>query len=237
MALGQPLLARRIVEISAIESATSIAHVEVGEDRNRLEACLTALDEKVRSIAMADKTGASGRVLANLWGGVRVATPSSTTTLDTPASVEISFDRGVPTAINGVSMALAELIESLSTIGGRHGVGRIDLAEQPVQGGEDASRSSRVYEAPAAVILHRAHRTLEMAVVPPELIRIQRDQAVTYARVVYGGQWFTDTRKVLDDFSATVQPMVTGAVCVKLFGGELLSACVVERRVAAVSHS
>src|SRR5688500_8801588 len=62
MALGQPLLARKLVEISAIETATSMAHLEVGEDRKRLEACLRALDEKVRSIAMADETGSSGRV-------------------------------------------------------------------------------------------------------------------------------------------------------------------------------
>ena len=141
------------------------------------------------------------------------------------------------TAINGVSMPLTELIESLSTIGGRHGVGRIALAEQAVQGGADASRSSRVYEAPAAVILHTAHRALEIAVLPPELIRIQREQAVTYARLVYDGRWFTDTRKLLDAFIATVQPMVTGTVCVKLFGGELLSARVIERRVAAASRS
>ena len=131
--LGQPLVARKLVEIAAIETATSIAHDEVGEDRKRLETCLTALDEKVRSIAIADEIGSSDRVQANLWGRVRVATTSSTKMLDTPASVEVSFDRGVPTAINGVSMALTELIESLSTIGGRHGVGRIALAEQVVR--------------------------------------------------------------------------------------------------------
>jgi argininosuccinate synthase len=237
MALGQPLLARKLVEISAIEAVTSIAHVEAGEDRKRLERCLAALDGKARFIVMADEAGPSERLPANLWGRVRVATTSSAKTLDTPASVEISFDRGVATAVNGVSMALAELIESLTTIGGRHGVGRIALADQAVQGGPDASRSSRVYEAPAAVILHAAHRALETAVVPSELTRIQRDQAVTYAELVYEGRWFTDARKVLDDFSAAVQPMVTGAVCVKLFAGELLSACPVERPFAAVSHS
>ena len=86
------------------------------------------------------------------------------------------------------------------------------------------------------MILHAAHQALEMAVVPPELIRIQRDQAVTYARLVYDGRWFTDARKLLDGYSATVQSMVTGTVCIKLFGGELLPACVVEHRVA-VFHS
>jgi argininosuccinate synthase len=157
--------------------------------------------------------------------------------LDTPASVDVAFERGVPTAINGVSMALTELIESLSTIGGRHGVGRMMMVDHGAHGSTAADGQARVYEAPAAVILDAAHRALEAAVVPSELIRIQRDQAVTYAQLVYGGRWFTETREQFDAFNARMQQMVTGTIRIKLFGGELLSSSVVEVSGAVVSHS
>jgi len=153
--------------------------------------------------------------------------------LDTPASVEIAFDRGVPEAINGVPMALAELVESLSTIGGKHGVGRMAMTG----GVADAAQPSRVYDAPAAVMLDAAHRALEAAVVPPELIRMQRDQAVTYAQLVYSGRWFSEARTSLDTFSAAVQQMVTGTVRIRVFGGELLSSSIVELGTEAVSGS
>jgi len=86
-------------------------------------------------------------------------------------------------------------------------------------------------------MLDAAHRALEAAVVPPELIRIQRDQAATYAQLVYSGRWFSEARTSLDAFSATLQQMVTGTVCVKVFGGELLSSSIVELGAEAVSRS
>ena len=87
------------------------------------------------------------------------------------------------------------------------------------------------------MILDAAHRALETAVVPSELIRIQRDQAVTYAQLVYAGRWFTETRELFDAFSARMQEMVTGTIRIKLFGGELLSSSIVEGSGAVVSHS
>ena len=235
MALGQPLVARKLIEIAAIEAARSVAHGETGEDRTRLEASLRALDDTVLSIALPHATVASEHAKTNLWGRVRMVTTSPAKSLDTPASVDVAFERGVPTAINGVSMALAELIESLSTIGGRHGVGRMVVTGGTAQHSPAVQDLIRVCEAPAAAILETAHRALETAVVPPGLIRIQRDQAVTYAQLVYGGRWFTETRELLDAFSARMQQMVTGTVRIKLFGGELLSSSIVEDGVT-VSH-
>jgi argininosuccinate synthase len=237
VALAQPLVARKLIEIAAIEGAASVAHGETGEDRMRLEASLKALDDKVPSIALRQAAGASELGQANLWGRVRVAKTSPAKSLDTPASVDVTFARGVPTAINGVSMARTELIESLSTIGGRHGVGRMMLVDAGAYGSTVADGQLRVYEAPAAVILDAAHRALEAAVVPSKLIRIQRDQAVTYAQLVYGGRWFTETRELFDAFSARMQEMVTGTIRIKLFGGELLSTSIVEGSGAVVSHS
>ena len=121
VALAQPLVARKLIEIAAIEGAASVAHGETGQDRMRLEASLKALDDKVPFLALPQAAGASELGQANLWGRVRVVKTSPARSLDTPASVDVTFARGVPTAINGVSMALTELIESLSTIGGRHG--------------------------------------------------------------------------------------------------------------------
>jgi argininosuccinate synthase len=233
VALGLPLAARALIEVAAIEGAASIAHGEVGDDRHRLESSLAALDDRVPSIALAHATLSSDYSRANLWGRVRVA-PAAAKSLDTPASVDISFEQGVPRAINGVSMPLAELIECLSTIGERHGVGSM-VIDGFVNGAAAVGDAVRIYEAPAAVILETAQRALETAVVPPELIRIQRDQAVTYAQLVYGGRWFTEARTLLDARVAAVQQMVTGTVRLKLFGGELLSPVVVEGSVAGVS--
>ncbi len=98
VALGQPLVARKLIEIAAIEGARSVAHGVTGEDRMRLEASLTALDDEVLSIALPHATGASELGQANLWGRVRGVKTSPAKSLDTPASVDVAFERGVPTA-------------------------------------------------------------------------------------------------------------------------------------------
>lgn len=236
IALGQPLMARKLIEIAAIEGARSVAHSETGNDLRRLEMSLTALDDTISSIALHHSGRVSGLLQTNLWGRVRIVKASPAKSLDVPASVDLAFERGVPTAINGVPMPLIELIESLSTIGGRQGVGRMTMADAGTYGAA-ADGQMRIYEAPAAVILDTAHRALEAAVVPSELIQIQRDQAVTYAQLVYGGRWFSDARELFDAFSARMQQMVTGTVRIRLFGGELVSSSVVEGSGTVVSHS
>jgi argininosuccinate synthase len=134
---------------------------------------------------------------------------------DTAAYVEIAFERGVPVSINGVTMNLVELIESLSTIAGGHGVGRIDMVENRLVG----IKSREIYEAPAAVVLHAAHKELETFVSPRDLERLTRELAVKYADLVYNGLWFTPMREALDAFTARVQVNVTGSVRVRLFKG------------------
>ena len=143
-----------------------------------------------------------------------------------PAYVEIAFDRGVPVAINGVAMGLVELIESLTTIAGGHGVGRIDMVENLVAG----IKSREVYEAPAAVVLHAAHQELTSFVSSRDLDRLTRELSVKYADLVYNGLWFTPMREALDAFTAKVQERVSGVVRVKLFKGAFT---VVGRRLPA----
>jgi argininosuccinate synthase len=135
---------------------------------------------------------------------------------DEPAYVEIEFEGGVPVRANGIDMPLVELIESLDTIAGAHGVGRIDMVENRLVG----IKSREIYEAPAAVILHTAHTDLERLVIPRDLERIKHDLGRAYADLVYNGLWFSPTREAIDAFVATIQPRVTGSVRLQLFKGD-----------------
>jgi argininosuccinate synthase len=135
---------------------------------------------------------------------------------DVPAYVEMEFAKGVPTQVNGVVMPFAELIASLETIAGAHGVGRIDMLENRLVG----IKSREIYEAPAAVVLHAAHRELENMVTPRELQRLKRRLSQSYADLVYDGLWFTQTREAIDAFVTSVQQRVTGTVRLKLFKGD-----------------
>jgi argininosuccinate synthase len=133
-----------------------------------------------------------------------------------PAYVELDFEAGVPVRANGVEMPMLELIESLEIIAGAHGVGRIDVVENRLAG----IKAREVYEAPAAVVLHTAHKELEKLVIPRELERVKHDLSRIYADLVYSGLWFSHTRKTIDAFVAAVQPRVTGSVRLKLFKGD-----------------
>lgn len=135
---------------------------------------------------------------------------------DEPAYVEIEFEQGVPLRANGIEMPIVELVESLETIAGAHGVGRIDMVENAAAGG----KSREIYEAPAAVLLHTAHSELEKLVVPRDLERLGHDLGRAYADLVYNGRWFSPTREAIDAFMRTIQPRVTGAVRLKLFKGD-----------------
>ncbi|MBI1876587.1 MAG: argininosuccinate synthase [Acidobacteria bacterium] len=150
-------------------------------------------------------------------------TKSPKTCPDTPAYVEVEFERGVPLKVNGVALSFVELVDSLSTIAGSHGVGRIDMVENRLVG----IKSREIYEAPAAVVLHAAHKELETFVIPKDLERVKRELSLKYADLVYNGLWFTPLREALDAFVAKTQDRVTGVVRLKLFKG---SCTVVGRR-------
>ncbi len=196
---------------------------------------------KQEKVAFAKKRGIPVPVSAdspyttdvNLWGrsieygvlddpwreppdDVYLLTRSPTEVSDTPAYVEVEFERGVPVAVNGVALTLVELISSLETIAGAHGVGRIDLLENRL--GETKSRE--IYEAPAGVLLHAAHNELQKYVTPRDLARLASDVGVKYADLVYNGHWYSPTREAIDALVAKVQERVTGAIRLKLFKGD-----------------
>jgi argininosuccinate synthase len=188
---------------------------------------------RIRNIPVPVTIASPYSVDANLWGrsiecGVLedpwIEPPEEIYTLtrspqqspDEPAYIDIDFEGGVPVRANGVDMPLLELIESLETIAGAHGVGRIDMIENRLMG----IKSREVYEAPAAVVLHAAHSELEKFVIARDLERIKQEMGRTYADVVYNGLWFSQTREAIDAFVSAIQPRVTGTVRLKLFKGD-----------------
>ena len=133
-----------------------------------------------------------------------------------PAVVDVEFEQGVPTKLSGVPMRFLELIQSLETIAGVHGIGRIDMIEN--RSGGDKSRE--VYEAPAAVVLHTAHRELQAFVTPRDLERLTSELGVKYADLVYQGLWFTAARESIDAAVQHVQKRVTGIIRMRFYKGE-----------------
>jgi argininosuccinate synthase len=133
---------------------------------------------------------------------------------DQAASVQIQFDRGEPVAINGVAMPLVELSATLGTIAGVHDIGRVDATRELA-----GSTSRRTDEAPAAVVLHTAHRALQRAVTTLDTDRVSRFVALQYVNLVGRGLWFTPLREGLDAYVERIQEQVTGNVRVELFEG------------------
>src|SRR5712691_7565581 len=134
---------------------------------------------------------------------------------DDPGAVTIHFESGRPTALQGTSMAIVDLIASLNDLAGGHGVGRIDHVESRVVG----IKSREVYECPAATVLLKAHQALEALVLPRDLLDFRRLAENRYATLIYDGFWFTPLREALDAFVESTQERVTGDVSVKLYKG------------------
>src|SRR5437763_15989205 len=134
---------------------------------------------------------------------------------DRPAQVEIEFRQGKPVALDGQPTDGVPLIEKLNKLGGEHGVGRIDHVENRLVG----IKSRELYEAPAAVILHEAHRELETLCLTKQAQRFKTLVAQEYADIIYNGLWFSAFHQDLFQFVLSSQRFVTGIVRVKLFKG------------------
>ncbi|OHB58289.1 MAG: argininosuccinate synthase [Planctomycetes bacterium GWF2_50_10] len=133
-----------------------------------------------------------------------------------PAYVEIGFEKGVPVKLNGRKMDGMKLIEELNFIGGKHGVGQIDLVENRLVG----MKSRGAYETPGGTILVNAHRALETLTLDRETMHYKQQISLKYAEMVYYGQWFCRLRDSLDAFVNVTQENVSGSVKVKLFKGQ-----------------
>ena len=129
--------------------------------------------------------------------------------------IKIGFNQGVPTKLNGKKISGVKLIEELNRLGGKHGIGQVDLVENRLVG----IKSRGVYETPGGTILVEAHKTLETLTLDRETMHYKQQLALKYAELVYYGQWFCPLREALDAFINVTQRNVTGEVKMKLFKG------------------
>ncbi len=140
---------------------------------------------------------------------------------DVPTYVTIHFEKGVPTALDGKEMGAVELVSALNEIGGKNGIGLLDIVENRLVG----MKSRGVYETPAGTILYRAHNVLETITLDKETFHFMQAQvAPKMADLVYNGQWFTPLREALCSFVDKVNETVTGDVKLKLYKGNVINA-------------
>jgi argininosuccinate synthase len=137
-----------------------------------------------------------------------------------PAYVTISFDKGTPVALDGKKMGSVELLEKLNKIAGDNACGLIDIVEDRLVG----LKSRGVYETPGGTLLYKAHECLEQLVLDKETMFEKQKMAMTYANLVYNGQWFTPLRQAMDAFISETQKVVTGDVRLKLYKGNVIPA-------------
>jgi argininosuccinate synthase len=139
---------------------------------------------------------------------------------DEPEYVEVEFDAGVPVAVNGKKMGPVQIVETLNALGGKHGVGQVDIVENRLVG----IKSRGVYETPGGTILYTAHAALEALCLDRDTLHYKHALALRYAELVYYGQWFSMLREAMDAFINATQRTVTGKVRLKLYKGHALYA-------------
>ncbi|MBQ6546263.1 MAG: argininosuccinate synthase [Lachnospiraceae bacterium] len=139
---------------------------------------------------------------------------------DEETEVTIDFEKGVPTAVNGVAMKCADVIRKLNELGGKNGIGIVDIVENRVVG----MKSRGVYETPGGTILMEAHDQLEELVIDRATMEMKKEIGNKLAQVVYEGKWFTPLCDALKAFVASTQQYVTGQVKLKLYKGNIIKA-------------
>ena len=139
---------------------------------------------------------------------------------DTPTYIELEFEKGVPVKLDGVAMEPVALLKKLNEIGGKNGIGIDDIVENRLVG----MKSRGVYETPGGAILYKAHSVLESICLDKMTMHEKQKLAITYAELVYNGQWFTPLREALAAFVDKTQEKVTGKVRLKLYKGNMINA-------------
>lgn len=229
--IARPLVATTLVDVARTERVATIAcgGAAIASDRAPLARAIQTLQPELRVLTPARDSAATGTsplasdftITSNLFGRSIVfgahADPSQLLQSALavrkarrparPALVNITFERGMPVAINDVTMPLVDLIESLTAIAGAHGVGRVERSQRSL------------VEAPAAVVLHAAHASLQERVTSPELQRLSQLVGRQYAGVIHDGLWFTPAREAFDAFVNRIQDGVTGVVRLELCNG------------------
>ena len=139
---------------------------------------------------------------------------------DEPTYVELEFEQGVPVAIDGEKKSAKEIIYKLNELGGANGIGIIDIVENRLVG----MKCRGVYETPGGTILYKAHEALESITLDKMTLHEKQRLSITFAELVYNGQWFTPLREAISAFADKTQEKVTGKVRLKLYKGNIIKA-------------
>ena len=134
--------------------------------------------------------------------------------------VTLTFEKGVPTSVNGEQMKVSQIIAKLNELGGKHGIGIVDIVENRVVG----MKSRGVYETPGGTILMEAQKQLEELVLDRATMEVKKDMGNKMAQIVYEGKWFTPLREAVQAFVESTQNVVTGEVKFKLYKGNIIKA-------------
>ena len=134
--------------------------------------------------------------------------------------VTMTFEKGIPTSVNGKQMKVSDIIRELNVLGGKHGIGIVDIVENRVVG----MKSRGVYETPGGTILMEAHQQLEELVLDRATMEVKKDMGNKLAQIVYEGKWFTPLCDAVKAFVASTQEYVTGEVKFKLYKGNIIKA-------------
>ena len=134
--------------------------------------------------------------------------------------VTMTFEKGVPVSVNGEAMKVSDIIRKLNELGGKHGIGIVDIVENRVVG----MKSRGVYETPGGTILMEAHQQLEELVLDRATMEVKKDMGNKFAQIVYEGKWFTPLREAIQAFVESTQLYVTGEVKFKLYKGNIIKA-------------
>jgi argininosuccinate synthase len=262
--IARPLIAKRQMEIAALEGADAVSHGATGKgnDQVRFELGYLALDPSIKIIApwrewdlgsrtslmaFAKKHGIAvptthnkpystdgnllhisyeGGVLEDPWA----APPDDIFTLsvspldapDTPEEIVLTFEKGDPVALNGEALSPGRMLGALNELGGRHGIGRIDIVENRFVG----MKSRGVYETPGGTILRQAHLGMESITMDREAVHLRDSLVPKYAQLIYNGFWFAPEREMLQTLIDKSQERVNGQVRLKLYKGN----CIVNGR-------
>ena len=267
--IARPLIAKRQMEIAALENADAVSHGATGKgnDQVRFELGYLALDPGIKIIApwrewdlnsrtalmaFAAKHGISvptthakpystdgnmlhisyeGGILEDPWAAppddIFKLTVSPKDAPDTSETIEVQFEAGNPVALNGKSLSAADMLAELNRLGGKHGIGRVDLVENRFVG----MKSRGVYETPGGTILRQAHMAMESITLDREVQHIRDSLIPKYAQLVYNGFWFSPERRLLQNLIDDTQGRVSGVVRLELYKGN----CIVRGRKSQYS--
>ena len=139
---------------------------------------------------------------------------------DEPTYITLDYEKGFPVALNGEKMSATEIIWKLNEIGGKNGIGLLDIVENRLVG----MKCRGIYETPGGTILYKAHRVLETLCLDKMTAHKKQELSVCYAELLYNGQWYTPLREALTAFVTETQKNVTGTVRLKLYKGNIINA-------------